>query len=144
MLGKQLVLIVVLTISVFSKTKLEIISVSQDPVAIQNPVASSLMGNRRVYIDVVGHSTDPRDLTIMAGSCPCLIEDGGVDDTSITCRTTIPPESEANRYLYISLTSKGKTVTTSYPNAVVYASYYTPTLEECSSGSSTARKIIAC
>ncbi len=45
---------------IFSQdTPLTILSVSGSPSAVQNPVLSSLLGGKMIYIKAIGHSPNP-------------------------------------------------------------------------------------
>jgi hypothetical protein len=140
----QLIFILTLLLATQSKSTLEIISVSSSPQVVQNPVASSQQGNRRVYIEVVGHSLDPKDISIKAGDYPCEIINGGVTSTMITCTTTKAGKSVSGQYQYIYLTSGKDTATIAYPHVVIYNSGNTPTIDDCSTSSSVAGKKVSC
>ena len=75
---KVLVLLVLLGLYLSQKTPLAILSVSGDPMTVQNPVYSSLRGGRMIYIKAMGHSPDPTHNTVLVGNIPCKIPSDGV------------------------------------------------------------------
>lgn len=85
---KQLVILLLLVALSQGATKLQIISVSSSPASVQNPVYSSLKGGRLVYINAVGHSTNPSQIEVKTGTYPCKLVDEGVSSDFIVCTTT--------------------------------------------------------
>lgn len=61
-MDKQLLIILCFVALALADTKLEIISVSNSPNSVLNPVYSSLKGGREVYINAVGHSKNPSQI----------------------------------------------------------------------------------
>jgi hypothetical protein len=82
-----------------------------------------------IYIQVIGHSLVPSENTVLVGSIPCKIPSDGVSSTTIACVTGDSLSNTDIYNQYITLTSKGVTVTSTgkaYVNYVRYA--WTPQL----------------
>lgn len=85
---KHFLILLLLVALAQGATRLEIISVSSSPAEVKNPVYSSLRGGRLVYINAVGHSTNPSQIEVKTGSYPCELLDEGVSSDFIVCTTT--------------------------------------------------------
>jgi hypothetical protein len=96
-------------------------SISQSTSSTIRPISAGTRGGTPIYIRYSGKNLNSNNVNVYVGNFPCLVDEGGVSDTHITCETTDTGSTNDMYNLYVTVVSKGKTYTTTSSD---YVNFY--------------------
>lgn len=91
------------------------------PSSTIRPVSAGTRGGTPIYIKYSGSELNSENVKVFVGNFPCLVDEGGVSETYITCETTDTGSQSDIYNLFVTIVSKGKTYTTTSPD---YVNFY--------------------